>query len=210
MVKAILFDFWGTLVENGVRSPVKQVRHILDIRLPFPEYVVRMERAMMTGKFTALKDAFENVCQEFNLECNEEILEKLVGMWNKSWMLAHPYEEVVEELEKLKKEYQLILISNTDNFSVNNVLEKYDLAKFFDKIFFSYEVQMIKTDKNFLKLVLDEIKLDLNDCVVVGDSIQSDIIPAKRIGMKAVLMDRRNTRDYQPKVLNLKELKEVI
>ena len=86
MTKAILFDFWGTLVENGVWSPIKQVRNILEIKLPFPEYVVRMEKAMMTSKFNNLKEAFENVCKEFNLEINNDKIDSLVGMWNKSWM----------------------------------------------------------------------------------------------------------------------------
>ena len=33
MTKAIIFDLWGTLVENGVHSPIKQVKNILS-RLP--------------------------------------------------------------------------------------------------------------------------------------------------------------------------------
>ena len=41
MVKAILFDFWGTLVENGVRSPVKQVKWILMLKdMDFSEYII--------------------------------------------------------------------------------------------------------------------------------------------------------------------------
>ena len=75
MVKAILFDFWGTLVENGVWSPIKQVKRIINIHTPFSEYVVRMEKAMMTQKFSSLKDAFESVCKEFGVECGKEQIE---------------------------------------------------------------------------------------------------------------------------------------
>lgn len=206
MTKAILFDFWGTLVENGVRSPIKQVKRILDIRLPFPEYVVRMERAMMTEKFATLKEAFESVCKEFNVECDDRVMDELVGMWNKSWMLAEPYEEIKEVLGDLRKNYQIILIANTDNFSINNVFEKFGLKKQFDKIFFSYQLHLIKTDKNFLISVLNDLSLGIEDCVLVGDSIQSDIMAARRIDMKAILIDRRNTRDYKPKITNLREL----
>ena len=67
MVKAILFDFWGTLVEQGVWSPVKQVKNILQIDLSFSEYITRMESAFMTQTFSSLKEAFENICHEFNL-----------------------------------------------------------------------------------------------------------------------------------------------
>lgn len=210
MVKAILFDFWGTLAENGIWSPIKQVKNILEIDLPFSEYVVRMEQAMMTSKFTDLKEAFLKVCTEFSLPPDEDKIEQLVGLWNKSWMLAQPYPEVKEILQQLKSKYQLILVSNTDCFSINKVLDKFELKSYFDRIFLSYELGLIKTDKNFLKHVLSEMDLDVNDCVLVGDSIQSDIIPAKRIGINAILIDRKNTRDFHPKMKDLKELEKVL
>ena len=210
MTKAILLDFWGTLVENGVWSPIKQVKRILNIQLPFPEYVVRMERAMMTEKFDSLKNAFQNVCREFNLKCDEEIYEELIGMWNKSWMLAHPYEEVDETLTKLGKKYKLILITNTDCFSVKNVMDKFALQKFFSRTFLSCEVNMLKNDKNFLKHVLDELNLDIEDCFLVGDSIQSDMIAAKKIGIKAALIDRRGSREYSPKIKDLKGVEHLL
>lgn len=210
MVKAIFFDFWGTLVENGVWSPVKQVKNILDIRLPFPEYIVRMERAMMTSKFNELKGAFENICKEFNIEPKKEKIEELIGIWNKSWLLAQPYQELKEVLTKLKEKYKIVLVSNTDCFSVNKVLEKFDLENFFDKTYFSYELGLIKTDKSFFNQVIADLGLTVNDCVMVGDSIQSDIMAAKNIGMKAILIDRRNSRNYHPKIKSLNELSRVL
>lgn len=206
MVKAILFDFWGTLVENGVWSPTKQVKNILQINLPFSEYVVRMERAMMAQKFDSLQEAFENVCKEFNVECPSDRMEQLIGMWNKSWMLAKPYEDVVPALERLKEKYKLILVSNTDAVSILRVLDKFKMNDLFDKKYLSYEIGMIKTDKNFLKLVVDEMGLSVEDFVLVGDSMQSDMQPAERIGMKAILIDRKESRDYSPRIKTLEEL----
>ena len=210
MVKAILFDFWGTLVENGVWSPIKQVKDILGIKMPFPEYVVRMERAMMTEKFDSLKEAFQNVCKEFHIKATDDKIDSLIGMWNKSWMLAKPYEDVEKVLTKLKEKYRLILVSNTDCFSIEKVLEKYDLSQYFEKMFLSYKVHLIKTDKNFLKHVLDESSLQINECILVGDSIQSDMMAAKRIGIKGILIDKRDSRDFTPKIKNLGELSSTL
>lgn len=210
MKKTILFDFWGTLVENGVWSPIKQVRTILNINIPFPEYVVRMEKAMMTQKFDSLTTAFKEVCKEFGLDCNKEKLEQLVGMWNKSWMLASPYTEVLEELPKLKNEYRLVLISNTDCFSVQQVMDKFKLAPLFDHHYFSYDIHLIKTDKDFFKRVLTEVNATPEECIMVGDSIQSDILPAKRAGIKVILVDRKDCQDFQPKIKSFKELESVL
>ncbi len=210
MVKAILFDFWGTLAENGIWSPIKQVKDVLGIKEPFSEYVVRMEKAMMTRKFESLHEAFEEVCREFKIECNEEKIELLIGLWNKSWMLAKPYQETLEELQKLKDKYRLLLISNTDCISINRVLDKYQMRPLFEGLFFSCEMNMIKTDQNFLKFVLEKSGLNAEDCVLVGDSLQSDIMAAKEMGIKAVLVDRKNMRDYHPKIKSLKELEKVL
>jgi len=210
MVKVILFDFWGTLVENGVWSPIKQVRNILGIRIPFSEYVVRMEKAMMARKHSTLKEAFEAVCEEFLIPIDDYKIEKLIGLWNKSWMLAQPYPEVKEILTKLKENYQLVLVSNTDPFSIENVLEKFALKELFDHTFLSYHVGEIKSDPEFFKHILKELQIDKEDCVMVGDSIQSDIIPAKHLEITAVLVDRRNSRDYHPKIKNLQELEKVL
>lgn len=208
MTKAVLFDFWGTLVENGVWSPIKQVRNILNVKMPFSEYVVRMEKAMMTDKFNSLREAFENVCKEFNVEATDKLLEDLIGIWNKSWMLAKPYDETIEVLKKLRENHQVILVSNTDCFSVSKVMQKFSLEELFDKVYLSCELKMIKTDKNFLQTVLADLNLRAEDCVLVGDSIQSDIIAAKRIGIKGILIDRRDTRDYSTKIKDLNEVED--
>ncbi len=210
MIKAIILDFWGTLVENGVWSPIKQVQQILNINLPFSEYVVRMEKAMMTSTFPSLKDAFESVCKEFNLACTEQKMEQLVGMWNKSWMLAKPYEEVEEELAKLQKRYTLILVSNTDCFSINQVLDKFKLRDYFERIYFSYDLGTIKTNQKFLKNVLQKSKLKPEDCMVVGDSILSDMDAAKSAGIRGVLLDRKDGQHFHPKIRNLKELPRIL
>jgi len=210
MVKVILFDFLGTLVENGVWSPMKQVKNILRIEQPFSEYVVRMETAMMTSTFRQLKDAFDAIGNEFGVRIYPKQMDLLVGMWNKSWMLAKPYAETEEALEELSKKYKLIVVSNTDCFSAGNVIKKFDLEKFFSRIFWSYEVGLIKTNPQMFKQILAELEVEPEEVVMVGDSIESDMIPASKIGIKTVLIDRKNARDYPTKISSLKDLEKML
>ena len=39
MVKAVLFDFWGTLVENGTRSPTREAQKIFRVRMHYREFI---------------------------------------------------------------------------------------------------------------------------------------------------------------------------
>ncbi len=210
MTKAILFDFWGTLVENGVWSPIKQVRQILNIHAPFSAYVERMEKAMMSSSFESLRDAFVAVGKEFDITCSEDQLDELVGMWNKSWMLARPYPETKAVLEELKEKYTLVLVSNTDCFSLRKVLAKFDLEGYFDFVFLSCEVGRIKTDPAFLEEVMAKVGVQVEDCVLVRDSLQSDMKAAERVGMSHVLVDRKDRREFVSKVRSLRELAQKV
>ena len=206
----IIFDLWGTLVETGIRSPLKQAQSILGIELPFSEYVVRMERALMTRKFTGLREAFQAVSAEFSLVEDEDTLDRLVGMWNSSWMMAQPYVEVKSALTKLRQNHTLILVSNTDGFSAPRVLEKFGLNELFEKMFFSFEVGLLKTDPDFFTEVLHQTNLTAAEVVMVGDSMESDILPAQRAGIRAILVDRRSRRDFSPKINNLHQLSALL
>ena len=210
MITTIMFDFWGTLVENGIWSPTKQIRNILEIKIPFPEYIVRMEKAMMTKHHKDLNESFTYVCNEFNIDPTPDKIEKLIGMWNKAWMLAYPYDDVIRNLSKLNEKYDLVLVSNSDCFSLNNVLEKYDLKKHFKNIYLSCEVGLIKSNPEMFYKILNDLNLKPEECVMIGDSIQSDMVSSKSCGLTSVLIDRKNMRDYHPKIKTLDELEKVL
>lgn len=210
MVKAVIFDFWGTLADNGVRSPLKQVMEMLHLyNLDFSEFVAKFESVFMTKKHDSLEDAFSAVCKTFNIKPNPYLMNDLIGMWNKNWMLAKLYADTVEGLETLKADgYKIALLSNTDNFSVEKVMEKFDLAKHFDAIVFSFECGLLKADPKMFELALEKLGVDKDEAVMVGDSVESDIEGAKRAGIKAFLMDRRDKRSYEDKVITIESLRE--
>ncbi|MBS3123922.1 HAD family hydrolase [Candidatus Woesearchaeota archaeon] len=210
MIKAILFDFWGTLVEQGLHSPLKELHQIFCPRTPFSEFVIKAEKAMMISVYPSFKEMFLSLENEFNYPLSEEFRDNLIGFWNKNWMLAHPYPETEAILKELKESHALALISNTDCISIERVMEKFSLKQIFDKIFLSYKLGLIKSEPEFLKTALEELKLEKEDVLVVGDSLQSDIYPAKKMGIKAILVDRKNKRDYELKITSLNELPELI
>ena len=210
MKKVVIFDFWGTLVENGVWSPIRQVRNILKVDMDYSEYVTRLERVMMIKKFETLGEAFKVVCDEFSIECGPKKIDRLVGLWNKNWILAEPYEETLDILKELKGDFKLVLISNTDCFSVSSVASKYNLRGFFDLILFSYEVGMLKTDEGFYQKIFDELKVKPEECLAVGDSIETDIKAAQNAGVDVVLIDRKRRREFNPKIEKLSELRGML
>ncbi len=210
MVKAIIFDFWGTLVDEGIHpSLMRQTKYFLGLQdLEFHDFIIKLEDTIMLKKFEEKKDAFSEASKAFGVESKPWMIEKLIGVWNKCVLLARPYDETIEILEELKKEYKLILVSNGTNFSNDPVMEKYDMKKYFDKVYLSYETGILKTDKKLYDKIFKEMKLKKDDCVMVGDSIDSDMKGAEVAGIKGILIDRRDKRDFPIKIKSLVELKE--
>lgn len=206
MTKIILFDFWGTLVDNGTYSPLRQTYDLLRIRLSFPEFVQTFEHAFMTKKFEEQAEGFQAVCEAFEIPVKSFVIDKLIGLWNKNRMLAKLYPDTIEALKTLKaKGYKLAILSNTDAL-VQQVIERFELAPYFDATFFSYETGLLKTDKEAFDAVLKQFNVNKDDLVMVGDSLETDIAGAENAGIKAVLIDRKNKRTYENKITSLTEL----
>jgi len=210
-MKVIFFDFWGTLVENGIfPSPVRQAHRMLRVNMPFAEYIERFEHTFMTVEHETLTEAFKAVTTEFDLNPPEFVYEKLVGMWNKNTFLAKLFDDTKETLEDLKKDYKLVLIANTDKHSIPQLLDKFDLKKYFDEIVFSYDNHILKTDPKMFDIALKKLKLKSKDAIMIGDSIPTDMIGSEKAGIKGILLDRRDRREYENKITSLKQIKERI
>ncbi|MBW3019622.1 HAD family hydrolase [Candidatus Woesearchaeota archaeon] len=209
-VKAVLFDFWGTLIENGTYSPLKQSYAILRLRVPFGEYVERFEKALMTKKFDDQKEGFKEVCDEFNVPAKPFIIDKLIGVWNKNKLLAKPFPDTIAALEMLKnKGIKAIIISNAPQDSVQQILEKFNLAKYFDSVFVSSDYGELKVQGLF-DVLLDKTGLKKDEVVMVGDSLQSDIAGAEKHGIKAILIDRKDRQEYKNKISRLTQLEGIL
>ena len=210
MVKAIIFDLQGTLLENGVYpSPIKQVKFILGIRRDFRDYVPLFEKVLMTRKYPSLSDGFKEVATEFDCRVPDFVFEKLVGLWNKNKILSKIYPETIDVLEDLKKDYTLVLAANLDSFSMD-IITKFGLENYFDKMFISCDTGLLKTDKIFYDTIAESLGLSKDDLLMVGDSIDSDMKNARENGVATVLIDRRERMEYDTKIKTLTELRGML
>lgn len=209
-MKTIIFDLQGTLVENGVfPSPSKQVKFILGLRMPFQEYIHVFETVFMTNIHTNLSEGFKAVADSFNIRLSKEQLDSLIGIWNKNKLLTKTYPETIEVLESLKNDYNLVLVANIDCFS-KDIITKFNLQKYFNKIYLSCDVGILKSNPEFFKNILLELNVGKEEAIMVGDGIESDMIPASKVGIRTILIDRRNKQEYREKINSLKELVKIL
>ena len=208
-MKVLIFDIWGTVVETGIeRSPTKQIKYFLREKSDFSDFVLKFQNIFMTREYDSLRIAFEEVVREFDLNIPEFVYDKMIGTWNKNAILSKAYDETFEVLEDLSKDYKLVLLGNIDKFSYDQLQQKFELSKYFDKAYLSFETKKLKNDPKTFDHIAKDFKVKKEDLVMIGDSIPSDMDSAKEAGVKGILVDRRETREFEPKIKDLTQLKK--
>lgn len=211
MIKAVIFDLWGTLVENGTYSPLKQTYALLRINMPFGPFVHRFEELFMTKTFSSQEEGFKEVCTDFQVQQRKEIIDQLIGVWNKNKLLATLYPDTEETLRLLKnKGVKIGLLSNTPMDSGRFIIKKFDLEKYFDVVHLSCETGLVKQHPQSFQAMLIALGIKENEALMIGDSFETDINGAEEAGIKAILIDRKDRREFDPKIKMLKEVERFL
>ena len=99
-------------------------------------------------------------------------------------------EKLIESIKKLSKDFELVLLTNYFSESQMNRLNEMKIGKFFSEI---YGEKLIKPN---LKIFADACgKNKPNECVMIGDDFNKDIIPAKKIGIHTIFISDENCDD---------------
>ena len=209
MIKAIIFDFWQTLFNiEGDIPQLEKLRKILEVE--YEGFLPKLEKCFMIKCFETEKEGFIEICKAFDKEPTEEFVGKLANAWRDNLKYIKHYEETLEVLNELKKKYKLALLSNTDNLSMIPIIKKFDLEKYFDVIKLSCNTGMLKPDNKLLEIICQELGVEKECVIMVGNSVPRDMKGAEDFGIKCVLIDRNNNKKFSPKIKSLRDLEKVL
>jgi putative hydrolase of the HAD superfamily len=90
------------------------------------------------------------------------------------------------------KQFSLALVSNTEAIFSNYDIDRVGLRGFFDAIILSSEVGVAKPDPEILEEALRSIHVTSREAVLVGDTVETDAVGARGLGMPCLLI-RRNS-----------------
>ena len=135
-----------------------------------------------TGKISA--DRFLKSLQK---ETENASTNELRNAWN-SMLLDLPKERI-ELLKKLKQDFPIYLLSNTNSIHISEFRKKLGETKYqefynlFDKVYYSHEIGFRKPNKEAFQLILDENNLKANEVLFIDDSPQH-IEGANKLGIQ--------------------------
>jgi HAD superfamily hydrolase (TIGR01549 family) len=117
------------------------------------------------------------------------------------------FPEVPEVLERLKERYTLIACSNAPRMFLEESIK--GLCKYFNHTFSSTsDFAMVKKLPDFYHNVFDALKIKPEEMAHVGDHFEFDYeVPAKA-GVKSFFLDRKNKRNGEGMLRDLKEFEE--
>jgi HAD superfamily hydrolase (TIGR01549 family) len=99
--------------------------------------------------------------------------------------LEQPFAEAEGVLEKLAGLFQMGIIAN-QNAGTLERLERYGLLKYFPLVCSSAEDGLAKPDLRFFELALKRAGCEAEHAVMIGDRLDNDIMPARRLGMQTI------------------------
>lgn len=159
-------------------------------------------------------ERFERLSDSLNAEFN-------AAEFAKSYMkhlsfASFLYDDSIDLIESLHKDYKLTIITNGLKDVQNNRIRKSIIGKFFEDIVISEEIGLSKPDPKIFEHALNNIKhTDKNKVLIVGDSLTSDIQGGINFGIDTCWFNPNrivNKTEIKPtyEISNLMDLKDML
>ena len=207
-IKSIIFDLGGVILNLNYSKTEDEFKKIGVLN--FKEFYSQKKQTLLFDDFEKGKIKSEEFISSFKESGNLKIKEiDFINAWN-AMLLEIPIEKL-QFIYGLKKDYKIILLSNTneihikkfeDDLKKNNMLEQF--YKCFDKIYYSSRMGKRKPEENCFNQVLEENGLIAENTLFIDDSIQH-IEGAKKVGVKTIHLEKnKSILDLVPDIIQSK------
>lgn len=168
-IKWLFFDIGSTLVDES-----------------------RAYESRLRAVAKAANVTYEDVCEtairfyQENKKGDAETI-KLLGVEKPKWRSEDEilYDDAEECLRKLSGQYNIGIIAN-QSLGAAKRLEDFGILKYIKLVIASAEEGIAKPDRRIFELALARAGCEPGQSVMIGDRIDNDIVPAKRLGMRTI------------------------
>ena len=195
----ILFDFGGCLDSDGVHS-----------RKLFLEQFIKFDLVKNQSNYSIFQEAYSYsdkkvINESLILDANLLLMNEKMCFYIAEFLNINDQSTISKVasaitdvqayylkrnkliLEKLVPHYKLGIISNFSG-NLKKILEEFELSPYFNFVLDSYHVGFSKPDPRIFELAIKTCGVSSKDICFIGDNIDRDILPAKKVGMKTILI----------------------
>jgi putative hydrolase of the HAD superfamily len=192
--KAVIFDLFGTLVDNFTVPEYQQVLAAMSsvLKVPtdrFSQLWRDTFRLRTNGTHRTHQESIRYICHELGIPVTEEQVEEAAAIrLDYTIKTLKPRPEAMPVIKTLKKMgYRVGLISDCSP-ETPAAWSKTPFDGIFDATVFSCVAGVKKPDPRIYKIATDMLKVKPEDCLYIGDGSSQELTGAKQVGMTAVLL----------------------
>jgi putative hydrolase of the HAD superfamily len=201
--KAVLFDLFGTLVDNFSRASYESVLADMALVVGVPrEDFVRLwfetYQERNTGIHPTPQFSLRFICMELDIDVTEEQIQRAAHIrLDYSRSALEPRADTIDTIKQLKAaNIKTALISDCTG-DIPMVWESTKFAGILDATVFSCEVNAKKPDPAIYRAATERLGVNPGECLFVGDGGSEELSGARQLGMTAVLIRDPDEGDYQ-------------
>ena len=209
MLKAIFFDFDGTLADDGdsIREALDQACAVILRRwpdIPPADLIQTYRQASDTAwgdydrslRHLSSPEAMLMAVWQHTLSgwgYHDPVVEREAAgiYWQHRLRRCQPYPDVVPLLSRLTDRFPLSLLTNGASTMQRTKVETSGLKPFFQHIFVGGEFARGKPDPAIFQAALDVADCRPEHAIYVGDSLLHDIVGAQTVGIHSVWLNRK-------------------
>lgn len=174
MVKVIIFDYYGVLTGDFYWTEVRRIQE----NSGHAEHMRRLSDDVNLNHIS-WDDFCEAVASDIGATAEEVKLRYDQHRINR---------DVVRLIHSLGQKFRVVLLSNANEYQLLPKLDELGLTDFFERVFVSSQLGMLKPDREIYEFVARELGVQPEDCVMVDD-LPINIDGAKSAGMHGVIFD---------------------
>lgn len=199
MVKAILFDAYGTLISTGNGS-LEATRKILALncRTDISPSEFYAEWKLLHKKNIETLPSFLKEEVIFGMDLSELYSryhisrnpKKDVKIMLETLGKRRLFPETKEVIEKLKHDFVIAIASTTDTEPLLQDLSRNELT--IPYVFTSESLQVYKPHASFYRTILSKLQISAENTLFVGDSLIDDVWGPQQLGILTCWLNRKN------------------
>jgi len=233
LIRAVFFDWFNTLAhyeppreelerqalhEVGIKVALRDVSRGLLIadRDYFEENTLSPIRERSPEEQVEVYTRYQKtVLAEAGVNATEELILKIMGRLQQlySSMTFVIFDDVLSTLKMLKeKNLTLGLLTNL-NSDIDSICQKLGVKPYLDFTVTSTEAGADKPQPPIFRLALERARVDAAEAVHVGDQYKLDVVGAREVGIKPLLIDRADVYPEVndcPRIRSLTEVTEYL
>ena len=204
MISVLLFDIGETILDAGGQQDALMEVHRTTLgkfgfALSVDEY-----RQLGSDKISQfVPSAMHAITWHFarsDVSLFNEITEDVRSHYSEIRSLGYQlYPAVAVILEQLAEEYTIALAGNAPA-SITDTLDDLGVLRWFRHIDVSGTIGISKPNNRFFRTILDKAGFSPLEAIMIGDRLDNDIIPAKKLGMRTIWFRQGRYAALEPRV----------